>query len=111
MKIVYLWKNGQPVIVTLNEEGEFEYPTEKWTETKPDDGLYTPIYFDGQKWIGQSKEEFEKTLPPEPIDEKDVIIANLSQQLLNTQAEVESVKQDVATVLNLLTEKGSADNV
>lgn len=111
MKIVYLWKNGQPVIVTLNEEGEFEYPTEKWTETKPDDGLYTPIYFDGQKWIGQSKEEFEKTLPPEPIDEKDVIIANLSQQLLNTQTEVENVKQDVATVLNLLTEKGSVSNV
>lgn len=48
LKIVYLWKNGQPVIVTTNEEGEYEYPSEEWTENKPDDGMYTPIYFDGQ---------------------------------------------------------------
>lgn len=111
MKIVYLWKNGQPVIVTMNEDGEFEYPSEKWTETKPDDGMYTPIYFDGQKWIGQSKEVFEKDLPPKPIDDKDVIIANLSKELLNTQLEIESVKKDMATVLKLLLEKGSVDDV
>ena len=111
MKIVYLWKNGQPVIVTMNEEGEFEYPSEKWTETKPNDGLYTPIYFDGQNWIGQSKEEFEKQLPSEPIEDKDIVIANLSEQLLNTQLEVENVKKDLATVLDLLVEKGSVVDV
>lgn len=106
-----MWKNGQPVIVTTNEEGEYEYPSEEWTETKPDDGMYTPFYFDGQKWIGQSKEVFEKELPPEPIDDKDVIIANLSEQLLNTQLEIENVKKDMATVLKLLLEKGSVDDV
>ncbi|MDQ7223757.1 hypothetical protein RCI18_05500 [Staphylococcus haemolyticus] len=111
MKIVYLWKNGQPVIVTTNEEGEYEYPSEEWTENKPDDGMYTPIYFDGQKWIGQSKEVFEKELPPEPIDDKDVLISNLSEQLLNTQLEIENIKKDMATVLELLVGKGSVDDV
>ena len=53
-------ENGQPVIVTTNEEGEYEYPSEEWTENKPDDGMYTPIYFDGQKWIGQSKEVLKR---------------------------------------------------
>ena len=39
------------------------------------------------------KRGFEKELPPEPIDDKDVLIANLSEQLLNTQLEIENVKK------------------
>lgn len=104
MKIVYLWKNGQPVIVTMNEEGEFEYPSEKWTETKPNDGLYTPIYFDGQNWIGQSKEVFEKTIDPVEIepDEKDLIIEDLTEQLAQTNSEIANLKQAFVDLTELV---------
>lgn len=36
MKVVYLWKNGQAIIVHKNEEDEYVYPDEKWTENQPD---------------------------------------------------------------------------
>ena len=29
------------------------------TEVKPEDGLYEPIKFDGNKWVGSSKEDFD----------------------------------------------------
>jgi uncharacterized membrane protein YqgA involved in biofilm formation len=32
MKVVYLWKNGQQVLVFSNNDGEYVYPKEKWTE-------------------------------------------------------------------------------
>lgn len=111
MKVVYLWRDGQQILVYPNDEGEYEYPNEKWTEEAPPAGIYAPFYYDGQKWIGQSKEVFEKELPPEPIDDKDVLIANLSEKLLNTQLEIEDVKKDMATVLELLVGKGSVDDV
>lgn len=113
MKVVYLWKNGQQVLVFSNNDGEYVYPEEKWTEQKPPTGIYAPFYYDGQKWVGQSKEDFEKNVevPEVEPDDKDVIIANLSEQLLNTQLEIENVKKDMATVLKLLLEKGSVDDV
>ena len=113
MKVVYLWKNGQQVLVFSNNDGEYVYPEEKWTEQKPPTGIYAPFYYDGQKWVGQSKEDFEKNVevPEVEPDDKDVIIANLSEQLLNTQLEIENVKKDMATVLELLVEKGSVDDV
>lgn len=95
MKIVYLWKDGQPVLVDKNEEGEYVYPTEKWTEDKPPQGIFAPFYYNGQKWIGQSKEDFEKTLPKaeRTFDEKDVIIIELTNQLAETKNKVEDIQK------------------
>ncbi|MBI5972234.1 hypothetical protein [Staphylococcus caledonicus] len=94
MKIVYLWKNGKPVVVFKNDDDEYEYPSDKWTEDKPTDGLYAPIYYDGKEWIGQTKEEFEKTVIPTKVepDEKDMVIEDLTEQLAKTNAEVDSLK-------------------
>ena len=47
-------------------------------------------------------------MPPEPIDDKDVLIANLSEQLLHRNRKRQ---KDMATVLELLVEKGSVDDV
>ncbi|OLS06485.1 hypothetical protein AUK68_06945 [Staphylococcus epidermidis] len=95
MKIVYLWKDGKQVLVFPNDEGEYVYPTENWTEQAPPEGIYAPFYYDGQKWIGQSKEDFEKTLPKEDvvIDEKDEIIVDLTSQLAETKSKVENMEQ------------------
>ena len=42
----------------------FDYPKE-YTELQPEDGLYQPIFFDGKKWIGTKKEDWEAANPPE----------------------------------------------
>lgn len=42
----------------------FDYPKE-YTEIPPKDGLYQPIFFDGKKWIGSSREDWEAANPPE----------------------------------------------
>ncbi|WP_218729942.1 hypothetical protein [Brochothrix thermosphacta] len=42
----------------------FDYP-EEYTEIKPEDGLYQPIFFDGKKWNGSKKEDWEAANPPE----------------------------------------------
>ncbi len=62
MKIVYLY-DGTPFIVELNEEGEYVYPKDEYTDVPPPEGIYQPFYYDGNKWIGASKEEWESGLP------------------------------------------------
>lgn len=101
MKIVYLWKNGKQVLVFLNDEGEYVYPDEKWTEDKPPQGIFAPFYYNGQKWIGQSKEDFEKTLPVEEpkVDEKDSLIADLTMQVANVNAKLEENNAVVSELL------------
>ncbi|MCM3071740.1 hypothetical protein M3559_03615 [Staphylococcus equorum] len=62
MKIVYLWKNGTPVIIYKNEDGEFVYPVEKTTENNPPPGIYQPYYYDGNQWIGNTEESYKAML-------------------------------------------------
>ncbi|MDH9161310.1 hypothetical protein PYL56_08005 [Staphylococcus succinus] len=62
MKVVYLWKNGSPVLVYKNEDNEYVYPIDKWTETKPPSGIHQPFYFDGNQWIGNTRESWKQML-------------------------------------------------
>ena len=45
----------------------FDYP-DQYTETQPEDGLYQPIFFDGEKWIGTKKEDWEAANPLEEFE-------------------------------------------
>ena len=38
MKIVYLY-DGTPCMVYKDEEGEYQYPNDEWTEVSPPEGL------------------------------------------------------------------------
>lgn len=111
MKVVYLWRNGQAVLVHKNEEGEYVYPDEKWTEDKPPQGIFSPCYYDGKKWIGQRKEDFEKTLKNIEPNERDLVIATLSETVLNQQQEITNLKKDVANIMELLIKDGGMSNV
>ena len=62
MKVVYLY-DGTPYLAFVNDEGEYDYPEEEWTEVAPPEGIYSPFYFNGNEWIGSTKEEYEKSLP------------------------------------------------
>lgn len=98
VKVVYLWKNGQAIIVHKNEEDEYVYPDEKWTENKPPQGIILPCYYDGKQWIGQTQDELEKMLPEVEVlvDNKDVAIAELTNLVVDLQEEMNDLKQTIA---------------
>lgn len=111
MKIVYLL-DGTPFIAELNDEGEYVYPNDEWTEVSPPEGIYQPFYYDGNKWIGTSKEEWEKNnvIDPTP-NETDVLTSELLLNDLKHEKEIEGLKQDIANLTTqlLLTQGGSTD--
>lgn len=92
---------GNPKLIEENEDGIYEYNTDLYTEIEPPSDIYLPIHFDGEKWIGTKKEEWEQAQKKgEEVEpsEKDLVIANLTIQLLDTQTEVETLREDVASL-------------
>lgn len=70
-----------------NEEDEYVYPDEKWTENQPPQGIILPCYYDGKQWVGQTQDELEKMLPEVeiPVDDKDIAIAKLTSLVVDLQ--------------------------
>lgn len=96
-KQVYLYDGTAVLLESVTQytdEGEpietFSYPKE-YTELQPADGLYQPIFFDGKKWVGTKKEDWEAAnLPDENVGAgvniEDVILTN--EELLMQNAEL-----------------------
>lgn len=113
MKIVYLY-DGTPFIVELNEEGEYIYPKDEYTDVPPPEGIYQPFYYDGNEWIGTSKEEWERNQfkPPIAPSDNDFLNAQLISNDIEHNAKIESLQQDIANLTNELLEmKGGMSNV
>ena len=100
MKIVYLY-DGTPYMVYKNEEGEYQYPDDEWTEVSPPEGIYSPFYFDGNEWIGTSKEEWElnNITDPTPNDLK-LMVSNLQKQLVMSNLNMSKMSQVNMTQTN-----------
>lgn len=100
-KQIYFY-DGTSFLVMENEDGELEYPEEQWTDIAPPEGIYSPFYFDGKKWVGTSYEEWLEQQPKneaeETPDEKDVLIADLTLQLMETQNTVVNLQNDMANL-------------
>ena len=104
-KQVYLYDGTAVLLESVTQytdEGEpietFSYPKE-YTELQPVDGLYQPIFFDGEKWIGTKKEVWEAANPPEPTENQSIsneevqhLIEDLTLQLLSLQIEIDEKK-------------------
>lgn len=95
MKVVYLY-DGTPYLAELNEEGEYDYPKEAWTETPPPEGIYEPFYFNGNQWIGSTKEEWEANKPPYEPTAIQMQLAQTQMQLAKTVAQVQKSQQELA---------------
>ena len=63
IKIYYFDSNGYSYgendLLPPNDQGFYDIPSNA-TDIQPKNGLYTPIKFDGEKWIGTPKEKWEK---------------------------------------------------
>lgn len=104
-KQVFLY-DGTPYLAFVNDEGEYDYPEEAWTEVAPPEGIYSPFYFNGNEWIGSTKEEYSLTLPkeetPQPSTSEIMMastqmqIAESSFQLRDTQKQLAQSMLDVA---------------
>lgn len=100
MKIVYLY-DGTPYMVYKDEEGEYQYPDDEWTEVSPPEGIYSPFYFNGNEWIGTSKEEWElnNITNPTPNDLK-LMVSNLQKQLVMSNLNMSKMSQVNMTQTN-----------
>ena len=79
MNIIYLY-DGTPVLI----QKEDDYPNESWTESPPPEGIYQPYYFDGNEWIGTSKEDWEAMQERPPLTPKaiELLVAQLQMQVM-----------------------------
>ena len=114
MKVVYLY-DGTPYLAFKNEEGEYQYPVDEWTEVSPPEGIYSPFYFDGNEWIGSTREEWLESLPKdEPVNpsEIDFLNAQLISNDIEHNTKIKELQQDIANLTaELLKIKGGTEDV
>ena len=97
-KQVYLY-DGTPYLAFKDEEGEYQYPEESWTEVTPPEGIYSPFYFNGNEWIGSTKEEFEESLPKEePIQPSasELMMASTQMQVAESSFQLRDTQKQLA---------------
>ena len=100
MKIVYLY-DGTPFIVEFNDEEEYVYPKDEYTEVAPPEGIYQPFYYDGNEWIGTSKEEWELNNITDPTpDDLKLMVSNLQKQLVMSNLNMSKMSQVNMTQTN-----------
>ncbi|WP_432368661.1 hypothetical protein [Staphylococcus chromogenes] len=107
-KVVYNINTGAPFLVMKNDDGESVYPDFEYTDVPIPEGLYQPFYFDvGQnKWIGTSKEEFEKQHEPEEVvPNKDMLVAELMAQIAAQDSEIKNLQKVTAELTVSLASK------
>lgn len=102
-KQVYLY-DGTPYIAFVNDEdGEYDYPEEAWTEVAPPEGIYSPFYFNGNEWVGVTHEEWESNNIGNDIDyeptKAELESAKTQMELFKAQLSIEQLRQDNANII------------
>lgn len=104
-KQIFKKEDGTPALIENDE-----YNPDIYTDVQPPNGLYQPIHYDGNQWIGTPYEEWLKQQPKVEIeelpDDKDVLIADLTLQLMETQNTVVDLQNDVANLTLQVLESG-----
>ena len=97
-KQVFLY-DGTPYLASLNNEGEYDYPNDEWTEVAPPEGIYSPFYFNGNEWVGSTKEEYEESLPKEePIQPSasELMMASTQMQVAESSFQLRDTQKQLA---------------
>lgn len=98
-KQVYLY-DGTPFLAFKDVEGEYQYPLDEWTETPPPDGIYSPYYFNGNEWVGATREEHETSLEPKPPH----VPSNIEMQQAMTQMQLTKTASQLQATQDQLAE-------
>ena len=101
MKIVYLY-DGTPYMVYKDEEGEYQYPNDEWTEVPPPEGIYSPFYYNGNEWVGSTREEWLESLPKDEDEEPDPSMIQMAQtqmQVAESSYQLRETQQKLAETM------------
>lgn len=97
-KQVYLY-DGTPYLAFINKDGEYDYPNDEWTEVAPPEGIYSPFYFNGDEWVGSTKEEYNKTLPEEELTQpskSELMIASTQMKVAESSYQLRDTQKQLA---------------
>jgi hypothetical protein len=106
-KQVYLY-DGTPYLAFKNDEGEYQYPNDEYTEVAPPEGIYQPFYFNGNEWIGSTKEEYEKELPKEEMSQpstSELMMASTQMQVAESSFQLKDTQKQLAQSMLDVAEK------
>ncbi|MDW5471962.1 hypothetical protein [Staphylococcus equorum] len=106
-KQVFLY-DGIPYLAYKGEDGEYQYPEESWTEIPPAEGIYSPFYFNGNEWVGVTKEAYEESLPAKETHipkVSEIMLAQAQIQVTKTASRLITSQQEQAETLTELTKK------
>lgn len=97
-KQVFLY-DGTPYLAFVNDEGEYDYPEESWTEVAPPEGIYSPFYFNGNEWVGSTKEEYKESLPEEEVSQpstSEIMMASTQMQVAESSFQLRDTQKQLA---------------
>ena len=106
-KQVYLY-DGTPYLAFKNEEGEYQYPDDEWTEVSPPEGIYSPFYYNGNEWVGSTREEWLESLPkdePKPPDQSILQMAQTQMQIAESSYQLRDTQKKLANSMLEIAEK------
>lgn len=107
-KQIYNREDGKPKLIESNEEGVFNFDKFSYTDIAPTSDLYEPMYFDGNEWVGSTKEEYEASLPekePHIPSVNELMLAQAQMQVTKTAARLITSQEEQAKVNLELTKK------
>lgn len=83
-KQIYNREDGRPKLIESDYDGVFKFDEFLYTDIVPSSDLYEPYYFNGNEWIGATKEEHDSTLEPKPPR----VPSNIEMQQARTQMQL-----------------------
>ncbi|PTI56376.1 hypothetical protein BU103_12310 [Staphylococcus xylosus] len=111
-KQVYLY-DGTPFLAFENEDGEYDYPEEAWTETPPPEGIYSPFYFNGNKWVGSTREEWIENNPKPELripSTNEYLLAQTQMQVAESSSQLRQSQNKMADTMLEIVEKDKRIN-
>ncbi|WP_210143239.1 hypothetical protein [Staphylococcus sp. GDY8P193P] len=107
-KQIYNREDGKPKLIESDEEGVFKFDKFHYTDIAPTSDLYEPMYFNGNEWVGSTKEEYEKNLPerePHVPSANEMMLAQAQMQVTKTANQLVKSQKEQAETLKELTKK------
>lgn len=101
-KQIYNREDGRPKLIQSDIEGNFKFDKFLYTDIAPTSDLYEPMYFNGNEWIGSTREEWlgslpeQETIPPSPSE---LMMADTQMQVAESSFQLRDTQKKLAQTL------------